>query len=109
VLTVAANGPLQIFLGPVDTLLAVIARPRAHRAANKQQDCQDGNQLKALPTIFHLLHTFLLNRGVFGTWLIFAGFPFRVLFQPLRRLLYNTPFQPSKLVANSMITESGRP
>jgi hypothetical protein len=69
----AANGPAQIFLGSVDPLLAVIARPRARGAANQQQYCQDRNQLKALPTIPFLLHHFLLNNDVFGTCSIFDG------------------------------------
>lgn len=34
--TVAANGLTQIFFGPVDTLLAVVARPGARCAAHQQ-------------------------------------------------------------------------
>jgi hypothetical protein len=78
VFTVAANGLTQIFFGPVDTLLAVVARPGTRCAANQQQDCQDGNQLKTLPTISLMLHHVLLDNHVFDKSM--PGFPFRVLF-----------------------------
>ena len=73
VLTVAANCLTQIFLGPVDTLLAVIARPRTRRAASQQQYSQYGNQLKVLPTTYLVRHDFLLNNDVFGACSTFVG------------------------------------
>jgi hypothetical protein len=36
-LTVAINRLAEIFLGPVDALIAVIARPRSRCAASQQQ------------------------------------------------------------------------
>jgi hypothetical protein len=75
VLAVAANRPVQVFLRLVDALLAVIARPRAGRAAHQQQAGQDGNQLKTLPTTSLLLHHDLLDNHIFGTGPTVAGIP----------------------------------
>jgi hypothetical protein len=79
--TVAANGLTQIFFGPVDTLLAVVARPGARRAAHQQQDCQDGNQLKILPTISLTIHQVLLDNHVFGIRWVDAGISIQGPFQ----------------------------
>jgi hypothetical protein len=67
VLTVAADCSVQIFLCPVDTLLAAIARPASRSSTHQQQRSQQRNQSKTSPTVYFLRHNFLLYNRVFGT------------------------------------------